>query len=401
MEGINLAPHNGQFLDSIGAYGEGIKVAVLDGGFLHLRDSLVYRASQSRVIEEFDLVNHADAYLYSDHGTLVSTFITGVNFFDEAADSTVKIAAGASKADLGLFVTEDVATESVIEEMNWIRAAEIADSLGYDIVSSSLSYTEFDNAADNYTFRDLDGNTTLIAKGAQIATEKGMLVVISAGNYADDPWYYIGSPADAKDVLTVGAINHEGVVAPFSSRGPTADGRIKPEVMAIGWGATSVNAFGNVVNINGTSFSCPFTSGLAAALWGQFPNLSAADIREALILSSDNVTKPNNDYGYGVPQMPKAHELLYQKWLDDKGITTENVVFPNPAVTSFSIGNIAPNEILNLKVFNELGKKLYNRHSPLKTTFSLNEVGVSGNGVYFVWIETNAGRQLKRLVVAR
>ena len=189
----------------------------------------------------------------------------------------------APNADYVLLRTENADSEFIVEEDNWVSGAEIADSIGCDVLNTSLGYTEFDDTAQNHTYADLDGQTARISIAAGIASRKGMIPVNSAGNSGEDDWHYIGAPADAFDILAVGAVNNERMVAPFSSRGPSADGRVKPDVCAVGWGAIGLGIDGLRPDpLNGTSFSSPITCGLVACLWQLHRDKSAHEVMDAV-----------------------------------------------------------------------------------------------------------------------
>jgi subtilisin family serine protease len=216
----------------------------------------------------------------------------------------------ASEADFMLLRSEDTGSEFMIEEDNWTAAAEFADSAGADIINSSLGYTLFDDPGQDHVYADMDGNTTRVSRAADIAASKGMVVVISAGNAGSSYWRYIGAPADADSVLAVGAIDANRYVAGFSSRGPSSDGDVKPDIMAIGSGTYMAGADGGIVQGNGTSLSAPVISGLAACLWQSSRSSSAMDILEAIRESADNFMQPTGDYGYGIPDFNLACALL-------------------------------------------------------------------------------------------
>ncbi|AHM58842.1 peptidase S8 and S53 subtilisin kexin sedolisin [Flammeovirgaceae bacterium 311] len=302
-----------------GFTGKGKMIAVLDDGFRgvntgHRFDHL-YRNNQLPHSRDF-VGNNPDVYQYDDHGTKALSTIAVVDsgtFIGVAPDATFLLA-----------VTEDVSSEYIIEEYNWLFAAEWADSLGADIISSSLGYYTFNDPAMNHRYSDLDGKTTVAARAANWATQRGMLVVVSAGNSRGSSWGKISTPADADQILSVGAVNNGGEITYFSSPGPTADGRIKPDVVAMGLGTTVVNAAGNYQRSNGTSFSGPQIAGLAAGVWQAFPYLTNLQLREAIIKSANLFATPDNDYGYGLPHFSTILEL-------SSSLEAEEIfIFPNP-----------------------------------------------------------------------
>lgn len=202
---------------------------------------------------------------------------------------------------------EDRQTESVAEEDYWAEAVEYADSMGVDVINSSLGYHDFDDKSTNHRYADMDGETTLISHTASMLAGKGIVLVNSAGNDGMGTWKKINFPADAKRIITVGSVTPMGVNAAFCGVGPTQDGRIKPDVMAYGSPTSVISGRGTIVDEMGTSFSAPLVAGLVACLWQALPNKSASELIDLVIASGNNVATPNNIYGYGVPDFWKAY----------------------------------------------------------------------------------------------
>ena len=296
-----IAMMNGHLLHANGYLGQEKVIAVLDAGFLNVNthnafDSLWQRG---RILGARDFVNpQSDIYREHYHGTMVLSAMGG--YIDGQLIGT------APRAKYWLIRTEDAATEQIIEEYNWAAGAEFADSVGADIINSSLGYTTFDVASQNHTYQDLNGNTAPVTLAANMAASKGMVVVVSAGNDGNAPWHYISVPADSPNVLTVGAVDNKRVKADFSSFGPTADGRIKPDVCAMGKGTVLAIATGTTGTSNGTSFSSPLMAGMVACLWQAKPSLTAQQIVELVKSSSSNYASPNNSTGYGIPDFAQA-----------------------------------------------------------------------------------------------
>ena len=188
-------------------------------------------------------------------------------------------------------------------------AAEFADSIGADIISSSLGYNEYDGFPGYYHQRDLDGKTALISRTASMLAQKGIILVNSAGNSGMGPWKKIAFPADAKDILTVGALNTEKKNAPFSGVGPTQDGRVKPDVMALGSPASLISGRGTIVRDMGTSFSTPLVAGFVACLWQALPDKTALEIINLVRQTSNSYQQPDNIYGYGLPNFWRAYMI--------------------------------------------------------------------------------------------
>ena len=301
--------HNGEFLHNRGFRGQGMQMAVLDAGFYHYLSLPTFDSirNNNQVLGTWDFVA-GNASVDEDHPH-------GMNCLSTIAANMPGIFMGtAPKTSFYLYRTEDAATEYPIEEQNWAAGAEKADSLGVDICSTSLGYNTFDNAAFNHTYADMDGNTTIIAKAADMAAKKGMLLVVAAGNEGSGSWHYIISPADADSVMAVGAVNTSGAVGGFSSYGPSSDGQVKPSVSAVGVNAVVANnTTGLPTFSSGTSFACPNMAGLSTCLWQAFPEVNNMTIINTLQQSANKATTPDNRTGYGIPDMKKAFVLLIKQ----------------------------------------------------------------------------------------
>ena len=217
-------------------------------------------------------------------------------------------------ANILLAHTEYTPTETHKEEENWKRAVDWAIENGADIITSSLQYNNFDEGEGNYTYKDMDGNTSVIANAADYAASKGILVVAIQGNFGNSDWHYVTTPGDADSVLTVGAAGVDGQKAVFSSFGPTSDGRIKPDVMAVGYQTIVVDPDDKIRPGNGTSFAAPCIAGMVACLKQAHPNRSNMEIITAVRQSSDRYLNPDvkEGNGFGIPDACKADEILTQ-----------------------------------------------------------------------------------------
>ncbi len=301
---INI--HNGAFLHNLGLRGQGMRIGMLDAGYRSYTSLKAFDSINinGQVLETWDFVaRHSSVSEDHQHGMQCLSII--------AANIPGQFVGSAPKASFYLYRTEDAATEFPIEEHNWVCAAERVDSAGGQIISSSLGYAIFDNAVLNHTYADMNGDNTMAARGADIAAQKGLLVVVAAGNEGQNGWKYIMTPADGDSVLTVGAINREGQVAPFSSYGPSADGRVKPDVVSVGWGTIIQNTNNTIGSGNGTSFACPNMAGLAACLWQGFPQ--ASNMRIIQVLKQASIQQNGAPYeraGYGTPDLKKAFAIL-------------------------------------------------------------------------------------------
>lgn len=324
-----IALHQGDYLHNKGYFGQGIKIAVLDAGFFKFQNLTAFDSIRlkGRIPYTYDLVDNTTSVNEDDaHGMYCLSIM--------AANLPGTYVGSAPQSTYFLFRTEDVGSEFPIEEQNWVVAAEIADSIGVDIISSSLGYSEFDDPAFNYSYAQMNGNSTIVSKGASLAAKKGIIVMNSAGNSGTSSWKYITAPADAKDILAVGAINSSKQIAPFSSYGPSADNRIKPDIVSVGWNTALINSIGTVSVGNGTSFSNPNIAGLVACLWQAFPEFSNYEIMDAIRKSSDQFKNPDERKGYGIPNLKIAYEILEQEKITRRAkeiLKDQRIrLFPNP-----------------------------------------------------------------------
>ncbi len=301
--------HNGEFLHNHGFRGEGMQLAIMDAGFYHYQTLPTFDSvrKNQQILGTWDFV--------SNEASVNEDFAHGMNCFSTIAANIPGTFVGTAPAtSFYLFRTEDVSSEYPVEEQNFAAAAERADSLGVDVFSVSLGYTTFSNNLFNYTYSDMNGNTTISAKAADFAAKKGIFVTVAAGNEGSNSWHYITTPADADSVLTVGAVALNRQVALFSSFGPSSDGQIKPAVAAVGSGAVIANQSTGFPSFgNGTSYSCPIMAGVATCLWQAFPEVNNMGIIDALEKSADRFTTPDDRSGFGIPDVKKAFVQLIKK----------------------------------------------------------------------------------------
>lgn len=358
---INL--HKGQLLHNIGLRGQGMLIALLDGGFfsyntLDAMDSII---TNNQVLDTWDF--------YSNNSTVSDDHPHGMQCLSTIAANLPGVFIGkAPKANFLLYRTEDVSSEYPIEEFNMVCGMERADSAGADIISASLGYSEFDNATFNYTYADMNGNTTIAAIGADLAAKKGILFVNAAGNEGSTAWHYITTPADGDSVLAVGAVNTSGAVGSFSSYGPSSDGQVKPDVASIGVSAIVESTSNTVVTGSGTSFACPNMAGLSAILWQAFPEVNNMRIIRALRDAGSIASAPNDRIGYGIPDMKAAFGALltefatssntingcriFVNWTSkDVGAMKYEIERKGPGETSFSkVDELTPNTGISLTI---------------------------------------------------
>jgi hypothetical protein len=301
--------HKGEFLHNIGLRGQGMQIAMLDGGFLNYTtlDAMDSIMANGQVLSTWDFVNREPSVVEDiSHGMMCLSTI--------AANIPGQFIGKAPKASFHLFKTEDVASEYPIEEFNWVCGAERADSAGSDIISSSLGYSTFDNPTLNYSYNDMNGNTAISTIGADLAAQKGIIVFNSAGNYGNGGWHFLIAPSDGDSVVAVGAVNAAGAVGSFSSYGPSSDGQIKPDIASVGVTAM-VQATNNTIGTNnGTSFACPNMAGLGTCLWQGFPEFNNMRIIRSLKEAGSIFNSPNDRIGYGIPDMKAAFSKLLQEY---------------------------------------------------------------------------------------
>ncbi len=320
----------GDWLHGLGYRGAGLWIGVLDAGFEYVEALPVFEKAwqEDRILEGLDAMqSQGGLFAHHRHGTSVLGTMAG--FLEDSLIGT------APDATYVLYRTEDAYSEYLIEEDYWVAAAEHADSVGVDLINTSLGYSLFDDSTMNHVQDDLDGLTARISQAMTWAAESGILCVTSAGNSGNSPWHSITTPADAHGILSVGAVNAAGQHAAFSGWGPSADGRVKPEVMALGVQASYPNADSTIRHGNGTSFASPILCGAVACLWQAFPEKSAAAVRAAVIASAHLAETPNDSMGYGIPDLKRAFQLLDDggaaSWFSESSTDELAMVFPNPA----------------------------------------------------------------------
>lgn len=382
-----IALHNGQFLHQNNFTGTGKIIAVIDNGFTGVNTAQPFQRlfTNNLILGGFNYVtNSTNVYTSGSHGTNVLSCIGG---FKEN-----ELVGTAPDAQYYLFVTE-ASFENPVEESFWVAAAEQADYHGVDVINTSLGYNEFDNPSYNYTYQDMNGNTTFISKGLNRAVTRGMICVNSAGNSGNSPWQYIIAPADAQNALTVGAVDSMGNYASFSSRGPTSDARIKPDVVAKGLNATVSSTNGNIGTSSGTSFSSPIMAGLVTCLWQALPQLSNFQIMNLVKQSSHLFQNPNNNLGYGIPNF----QLAYNLGLDNVPVTETSIVFPNPFTDFLTIKlNVDNAKDASLLIYNSLGQ-IVSIHS-LNNTFNSIQPNITTSGIYYYELSTKNGITRGKLI---
>jgi serine protease AprX len=371
---INM--HNGQLLHEENHTGAGKIIAILDSGFpnVNLVSPFSRIMSNGQILGGYNFIDRNNNYFSrGSHGTLVLSTIAG--FVETQLIGT------APDASFYLFITEDDTSENPVEESYWVEAAEMADYYGVDVINTSLGYFAYENNAYSYSYEDMDGATAFISKGLEIAFSRGMICVTSAGNSGNSSNPNISAPADAEHSLTVGSVRSDLSLSSFSSIGPSFDGRIKPDVMALGSSATVAGTNGLVGVASGTSFSSPIIAGLVSCLWQAIPWATNQQILDLVKQSSDRYVNPNNQFGYGIPDFNLALLNSSSATLNNK---TSFLVYPNPIDNSFYIS--FPNDITTatIECYTALGQKILE-----KKIVSTTEISSSNwqKGIYFYTIK--------------
>lgn len=315
---------NAHWLHSLGYMGAGVDVAQFDAGWSRTDILPAFERLRSdgriKMTRDFVWSDNPNVYTYNSHGTSVLSIM--------AAWLPGEMVGAAPEANYYLFRTEDPFSEFPVETDNWAVAAELCDSIGIDIINSSLGYSLFDDASYDFSYDDMNGEIVRCSIAAAIAARKGILVVNSAGNSGDDPWRYLTAPSDAEGILAVGAADAQENHAWFSSYGPSADGRVKPDVSAMGAATTYAAQDSTIRTGNGTSFSSPLIAAATACLYQAFPSSSGAQLRDAVIRSASAYTAPTDSLGYGIPDFYKAWQRLQGGSIEQGDFGAS--AYPNP-----------------------------------------------------------------------
>lgn len=370
-----------------GFRGEGIIIAVLDSGFPGVESTAPFQelrdGGQILMTQDF-ITNSSNVYQFDDHGTEVLSIIG-------AHDGNYS--GGAPGASFLLFVTEDVPTEYRVEEYNWLFAAERADSAGADIIQSSLGYSTFDDPTMDYSTTDLNGTTAVVSKAAGWARDRGIVVVVSAGNEGAGSWQLITPPADVDGILAVGAVTSSGVKASFSSTGPTVDGRIKPDVVAMGYGVSVINPSGAVVTVDGTSAAAPLVSSLVAGLLQRFSDTQPSTLIQSVKLSASQGDQPDNQTGYGIPgYLSVKNYLESQNWI---------AAYPNPVTSTLWLSVTPQLQPQRITILDMMGKVVLNYGLP-EITWSNSKIHVDvsalSSGIYILRVDLPSAMTTFRFV---
>jgi serine protease AprX len=379
-----------------GYTGKGVTIAILDSGFpgVNVAPAFASILTEGRLDDSvsFDFVhNSSQVFQYDGHGTEVLSVI--------GAEIPDAFTGGAPDANFQLFITEDVPTEYRIEEYNWLFAAEKADSAGADIIHSSLGYYDFDDSAMNYTLAQMDGKTTVVSRAAQWAADRGIVVIVSAGNEGNIPsWRIISAPADAEGVLAIGAVDMNRRKSGVSSIGPTADNRIKPDLAALGVGVKVVQETGQISSVSGTSLAAPLVTSLAAGILQRYQELTSSQVVALLKTTSSQAKNPDNLLGYGIPNFLAV--VNYQEQVPQEAPFE---IFPNPLPDdTLTISPFDPNLIdsCQIEIISAQGQVLARetaRFDWLNRTYK-TDLSTLASGVYYIRVFSEKRRHTFKLV---
>lgn len=381
---------NGHLLHQQDYTGGGKIIAVLDSGFPGVNTTQPFQRliTNNQILGGYDFVNRSTNF-YSGHfhGTMVLSTMGGY--------TENQLVGTAPDASYYLFITENAASENPVEESYWVEAAEMADILGVDIINTSLGYFIYDNPAYSYTYSKLNGNTAFITRGAEVAFSRGMVLVTSAGNSGATANPYATTPGDAPNTLTIGAVDSAEVISPFSSIGPTFDGRVKPDVSAQGVNAITANPTGVIAGASGTSFAAPITAGLVACLWQALPDMTNTEIINLVRASADRFTNPDSQYGYGIPDFALA--LQSGLGLEDIDAAQLLLLYPNPATDVLRFVLPKTTDTVSITLFNNLGQLVLQQKVNAGASLSVQSLA---NGIYSYRAEagsvTRTGRFIKQ-----
>ncbi|MBS1634612.1 MAG: S8 family serine peptidase [Bacteroidetes bacterium] len=378
-------------LHNLGYRGQNMTIAIIDDGFNQADVNQVFDSlrNESRILGTYDFVaGNTSVYEDDSHGAMVLSCIAG--------NTPGQLIGTGPKAKVWLFRSEDATSEKIIEECNWVIAAEYADSVGADICTTSLGYTTFDISSQNHTYADLNGKTSVASIAATMAVRKGMFMLNAAGNEGGGSWNFVGVPADADSICTVGSVNSGGLHSSFSSVGPTADGRIKPDVSTMGEGTYVCGPGFNFFSGNGTSFACPVAAGAVACLWQAHPSKTNMQILQAIKATASKSSNPDNQYGWGIPNFCAAHNYLQlNTGIDEQSVHSVRL-FPNPAnnKVQFTLNET----VSSVTMTDVLGHTVAVNMQEQNNTYTLSFGEQIPAGVYFLTIRSDSKQYTTRFV---
>lgn len=389
---------NGEYLHELGFNGENMTIAVCDNGFYNVDSNAAFKHifDEDRLLGTFDYV-HNDSLVYDESGGAPNYTSHGSNCLSFIAGKIDSQYIGtATQSNFYLFHTENNSSERLQEEFNLATALERCVQIGVDVVSISLGYTQFDVTSESHDTLDMKLNTTPAAKAVNIASSKGMLVCVAAGNEGAKPWKYISTPSDADSAFCIASVDLSGNVAASSGYGLATDMRVKPNIASVGVNAKYIKTNGTISTGGGTSYATPQIAGLATCLWQAFPTKTNWEIKTAIEQSASQYLTPDKRIGYGIPDFKKAYQLLASttaiknNFLDD-----DFLVFPNPTSQSFSINNNGFATIEHIQLFDYSGRMTLAFNAISSNIFDISQLP---SGIYFIKVTTNYGNIVKKII---
>lgn len=388
---------NGQYLHNRGFRGKDIHIAVLDAGFWHVDQIAAFDSlrNSGRILGTRDFVDSgSDFYEQDTHGMSVLSTMGG--------NIPGVLVGTAPDASFYLFRSEDALSEYIIEEDNWVAAAELADSVGADVINSSLGYTQFDDSTMNHTYADMNGNTTRVTQGANMAFKKGILVFASAGNEGNNGWKHIVPPSDGENVLSVAAVDTLGNRASFSSVGPAYGGGVKPNVAAVGRLTFLINSRGEPGPSNGTSFSSPVMAGMGACLLQANPRATVKQIKMAIEQSSSQYLTPDSLIGYGIPDFEKADIIIKSLDMENPSTDSKLSAWPNPFTDYVFVRNFESTITgnYNVQIYNLQGVCLWQAEFKAEEIIVLKNLATLPDGLLILRIRYAEKEEQYKLIKA-
>lgn len=385
---------HGEYLHENAKLGQGLLIAVIDLGFNGVDEIAAFDSmrNRGRLMDTWNYIyDTAHVTGYSEHGTKILSTM--------AAYAPQSYVGTAPEATYALYVSDDEDTEQSIEEDNWLAAAERADSIGADIITTSVGYNEFENPDDSYTYADLDGHTTLVARAANAANSKGMMVLASAGNEGATSWQHILTPGDADSIMTVGSVNADKQPSFFSGIGPNASGLLKPNVCARGTSVSIITGSGSIGTSSGASISTPVLAGLTACLMQAAPAFRPAQVRKLIESVSDSFATPNFKVGNGVPDFKRALDITDVADINSNTIKDFRV-YPNPATSELYIATrLSFKTQITVSCYDLMGKRVHQEKMQAGNgiTSKIN-IQAFPPGAYFIRISSDKGYQVVKVV---
>lgn len=382
---------SGDLLHQQGYTGKGVTIAVIDAGYRGVWEAAVLDSLKlsGRLKGSYNFINR-DTNVYTGQGSHGASVLSIM-----AALDTGTFVGTAPHANYWLLTSENIGSETPVEMDNWLMAAEFADSVGAHVINTSLGYSTFDDPTDDYSYADMDGNTTIVTKAADWAASKGIIVVASAGNEGSGSWQFITAPADGDSVLSVGAVDATSTYVAFSSRGPSYDWRVKPDVAAMGAGTVLINAVGNLQGGFGTSFSSPCIAGMAACMVQAQPTLHGEVLARNIRRSGHLYGNANNELGYGIPNFFNAWQIS----VEELAYADQIKVYPNPSRGKVYLqGAFERYETIEIAVYGLGGNEVLSFDKTWQNQSLELDLSALSPGVYILKINGDASSQQKIMV---